>query len=84
MTLQQQQNVSGSLGSLDGEGAGDHDQPHRFESRPRTSEPYPPRPAQRGFNIRQYARLLIFRTQLQDYRAGEVQVDSTNALAAAA
>jgi hypothetical protein len=39
MTIQQQQNTAGSLGSLDGEGAGDHDQPFRFGWRPR-SVPY--------------------------------------------
>jgi hypothetical protein len=46
-------------GSLDGDGKGDHDEPHRFAWRPRASVPYP-------FNTRQYARLLVFRSRLQE------------------
>jgi hypothetical protein len=46
-------------GSLDGDGAADHDQPYRFGFRPRASAPYP-------FNTRQYARLLVFRGRIQD------------------
>jgi hypothetical protein len=46
-------------GSLDGDGAGDHDQPYRFGWRPRTSVPFP-------FSTRQYARLLVFRSRLQE------------------
>jgi hypothetical protein len=49
MTLQQQHNLAGSTGSLDGDGAGDHDQPYAFGWRPRSSTPNP-------FNTRQYAR----------------------------
>jgi hypothetical protein len=45
-------------GTLDGDCAGDHDQPYRFGRRPRLSAPYP-------FNIRQYARLLLLRSQFQ-------------------
>ena len=48
-----------STGSLDREGAGDHDQPYRFGFRPRASHPYP-------FNTRQYARLLILRGRVRD------------------
>jgi hypothetical protein len=59
------------LGSRDGDGAGDHDQPYRFGWRPRASVPYPPRPAQRGFNTRQYARLLVLRGRVQDGLAGQ-------------
>jgi hypothetical protein len=59
MTLSQQQLSEPSPGSLDGDGAGDHDQPYRFGWRPRASVPYP-------FNTRQYARLLILRSRLQD------------------
>jgi len=59
MVLPKQHNAGGSLGSLDGEGAGDHDQPYRFGWRPRTSVPYP-------FSTRQFARLLVFRSRLQD------------------
>jgi hypothetical protein len=51
---------SGSVhGSLDGDGAADHDQPYRFGVRPRAVAPYP-------FNTRQYARLLVLRGRLQD------------------
>jgi hypothetical protein len=46
-------------GSLDGDGTGDHDEPYRFGWRPRASVPYP-------FNTRQYARLLVFRSRLQE------------------
>jgi hypothetical protein len=64
MTLSQQQDLARSVGSLDGDGAGDHDQPYRFGWRPRASVPYP-------FSTRQYARLLILRSRLQD-QLGEV------------
>jgi hypothetical protein len=62
MVLPKQQNMDGSLGSLDGEGAGDNDQPYRFGWRPRTSVPYP-------FSTRQYARLLVFRSRVRDHLA---------------
>jgi hypothetical protein len=39
--------------------------------------PYP-------FNTRQYARLLVFRSRLQDRVAGQVHADGTSSLAAAA
>ena len=51
---------AGSTHSLDGVGAGDHDQPYRFGWRPCTVVPFP-------FNTRQYARLLILRSR---YHAG--------------
>ena len=51
----------GIVGSLDGLGAGDHDQPYRFGWRPRASVPYP-------FSTRQYARLLL-RSRVQDQAA---------------
>jgi hypothetical protein len=64
MTFSQQQHAGQRFpGSLDGDGAGDHDQPYRFGWRPRASVPYP-------FNTRQYARLLILRSRLND-RPGE-------------
>lgn len=47
------------VGTLDGTGAGDHDQPYYFGRRPRSSVPYP-------FNTRQYARLLILRSRIRD------------------
>ena len=45
-------------GSLDGSGAGDHDEPYRFGRRPRTDAPFP-------FTFRQYARLLVVRSRHQ-------------------
>jgi hypothetical protein len=77
MTFLEQHNLAGSPGSHDGDGAGDHDQPYRFGWRPRASVPYP-------FNTRQYARLLVFRSRLQDRVAGEVHANCTSLLAAAA
>jgi len=59
-------NSDKAIGSLDGAGAGDHGQPYRFGRRPRTSVPYPARPAQRWFNTRQYARLLVLRGRRRD------------------
>jgi hypothetical protein len=47
------------VGTQDGQGAGDHDQPYRFGWRPRASVPYP-------FNTRQYARLLVLRSRLSE------------------
>jgi hypothetical protein len=46
-------------GSLDGLGAADHDQPYRFGWRPRSSVPYP-------FSTRQYGRLLVMRSCVQN------------------
>ena len=52
-----------SVGSHDGVGAGDHDQPYRFGCRPRAQVPYP-------FNVRQYGRLLVLRGRVQDGLTG--------------
>ena len=52
-------NTSTVPGSLDGDGAADHDQPYRYGFRPRTVAPYP-------FNTRQYARLLVLRSRVRD------------------
>ena len=84
MTFLEHQQPPGSVGSFDADGAGDHDQPYRFGWRPRAS--VPPAPLQRGypFNTRQYARLLVLRSRLQDRVAGEVEADGTSSLAAAA
>jgi hypothetical protein len=68
MIFPQQHNLVGPPGSLDGEGAGDHDQPYRFGWRPRASVPFP-------FNTRQYARLLVLRGRLQDQQL-EVRLTS--------
>ena len=62
-----------SIGSLDGDGAGDHDQPYRFGFRPRTAVTYP-------FSTRQYARLLVLRGRMQDRLHVVPNVD-TNAAA---
>lgn len=59
MNSPQQQNSSDPVGSFDGPGAGDHDQPYQFGWRPRASVTYP-------FNTRQYARLLVLRGRVQD------------------
>ncbi len=50
-------------GSLDGNGAGDHDTPYVFRRRPTAVWPFP-------FTERQYARLLILRSRIQAGLAG--------------
>ena len=55
----EQNNLAGQLGSFDGDGEGDHDEPYRFGWRPRASVTYP-------FSTRQFARLLIFRSRLKE------------------
>ena len=45
-------------GTLDGLGAGDHDQPYYSGWKPTSRTPYP-------FSIRQYARLLALRSRLE-------------------
>ena len=62
-----------STQSLDGVGAGDHDQPYRFWWRPSVRVPFPPAPLQRGFNTRQYTRLLILRSRHQATQAAAPQ-----------
>ncbi len=52
-------------GSHNGEGAGDYDVPFRFGRRPRAIAPDP-------FSTRQYARLLVLRSQAE---AGLVGTD---------
>ncbi|HEY3063322.1 MAG TPA: hypothetical protein VGL99_30490 [Chloroflexota bacterium] len=59
----QQQSRSTIVGTLDGVGAGDHDQPYRFGWKPRASVPFP-------FNTRQYGRLLVLRGRVQDGHFG--------------
>jgi hypothetical protein len=61
----QQESATPVPESLDGTGAGDHDQPYRFGWRPRTSVPFP-------FATREYARLLLLRSRVQ---AGLVGAD---------
>ena len=48
-----------SSGSQDGTGCGDHDVPYRFGWRPRAEAPFP-------FSTRQYARLLVLRSRIED------------------
>jgi hypothetical protein len=57
-----QENTVRRLGTFDGHGAGDHDQPYHFGWRPRTTQPYP-------FNTRQYARLLVLRGRVREHGA---------------
>jgi len=60
-----------SSGTLDGVGAGDHDQPYRLGRRPRVVAPYP-------FSTREYARLLILRSRVTDclFGADGVRADA--------
>jgi hypothetical protein len=60
------EHTAGSTDSLDGVGAGDHDQPYRFGWRPSAGVPFP-------FNTRQYARLLILRSRHQAGEAAEAR-----------
>jgi hypothetical protein len=57
MTSPEQQSIDGRVGTLDGIGAGDHDEPFRFGRRPSASAPFP-------FSTRQYARLLVLRSRV--------------------
>jgi hypothetical protein len=59
------QPVEAVTGSHDGSGAGDHDVAFKFGRRPRAAAPYP-------FSTRQYARLLVLRSQVE---AGLVGAD---------
>jgi hypothetical protein len=54
-----EQQTESSIGTQDGTGAGDHDQAYKFGWRPRSSVPFP-------FNTRQYARLLVLRSRVQN------------------
>ena len=58
MSLQQPQPTADNrLGTRDGLGSGDHDQPYAFGRRPCTADPFP-------FSMRQYVRLLLMRSRL--------------------
>jgi hypothetical protein len=52
-----------AVGSLDGAGAADHDQPYRFGRRPSAGVPYP-------FSTREYMHLLVLRGRVQDRLVG--------------
>ena len=66
---EERQALTGHIGSLDGDSAGDHDQPYRFGRRPRASVPYP-------FNTRQYARLLVLRSRFEERLANDDDLDT--------
>ena len=72
MTLLDHQ-PSGAFGSLDSDRDGDHDRSYRLGGRSRANVLYLPAPRQRGFNTRQYARLLVFRRRLQDHLAAKTR-----------
>jgi len=54
-----QKSAMNGLGSKDGRGCGDHDEPYRFGRRPRANAPFPFTPAQ-------YARVLALRGCIGD------------------
>jgi hypothetical protein len=56
--------TDGIVGTRDGFGAGDHDQPYRFGRRPRSGTTYP-------FSTRQYLRLLVLRGRILDGDRGD-------------
>jgi hypothetical protein len=56
---QQHLETDGIVGTRDGLGAGDNDQPYHFGRRPSGAVPYP-------FSTRQYMRLLVLRGRVQD------------------
>jgi hypothetical protein len=58
-------------GTKDGHGAGDHDQPYVFGRRPRALAPFP-------FTTRQYARLLVLRSRMQECTRGAQQCRQPN------
>ena len=64
---QQQLVADGIVGTRDGLGAGDHDQPYYFGRQPRSGTPYP-------FSTRQYVRLLVLRGRIQDGDVDEYSV----------
>ena len=54
----QSQPIETRPGTLDGRGAGDHDQPYRFGRAPTSQASYP-------FSTRQFARLLVLRSRIE-------------------
>ena len=60
MSLQQTQpSAHGHVGTRDGIGSADHDQPYVFGRRPSSVAPYP-------FSTRQYVRMLVMRSRLAE------------------
>jgi hypothetical protein len=58
----QQETPTTIVGTLDGDGAGDHDLPYRFGRKPSVNQPFP-------FSTREYAKLLILRSRVQAARS---------------
>lgn len=56
--MQSSPHTRAALGTLDGAGAGDHDQPYAFGSRPWSDATSP-------FTMRQYLRLLVLRGRVE-------------------
>ena len=68
---EEQHHVASYIGSLDGDGAADHDQAYRFGWRPPASAPYP-------FNTRQFVRLLVMRSRVHDHPGRESEDVATS------
>jgi len=60
----------GPVGTRDGSGAGDCDEPYRFGRRPSAIAPFP-------FTERQYARLLVFRSRVHEHLARHARANPT-------
>src|ERR1700687_446558 len=61
--------ATAGLGTKDGRGCGDHDQPYTFGRRPRGVAPFP-------FTVHQYTRLLALRGCIGDGLLGSDDVDA--------
>jgi hypothetical protein len=61
--------AAAGLGSKDGRGGGDHDQPYTFGRRPRADAPFP-------FRAREYGRLLALRGCVADGLRGSDDLDA--------
>jgi hypothetical protein len=61
--------AAAGLGSKDGRGSGDHDQPYTFGRRPRASAPFP-------FRAHEYGRLLALRGCVADGLLGADDLDA--------
>jgi hypothetical protein len=62
-----------SCGTRDGNGAGDHDAPYQFGRRPSVTAPFP-------FTTRQYVRLMILRSRIQDGALGAEDCEDAHPL----
>ena len=67
---QPQEPTSLPVSPIDGPGAGDHDQPYRFGRRPSARAPFP-------FTERQFARLLVLRSRVDERQASGRAVELT-------